>query len=199
MFALRKDERKLQYSRGNILGFINTGYFKSDNVPDGFKNATHNTFSNFRKKLATEMKISNFFRKWLKQTRDYLIFNAWTKITSVSFSMFVMSLKVFIMLDSWGTHSLHKFKKINKNRNGGDQNSNTIKTNNFKTRGTQNKALKMKNRKSKCLNHLTALTVSNLKRHIIYFSRGFYNNQWESVARMLQDITNTIYDTFLIF
>jgi hypothetical protein len=73
MFALRKDERKLQYSRGNILGFINTGYFKSDN---GFNNATHNTFSNFRKKLATEMKISSFFRKWLKQTRDYLIFNA---------------------------------------------------------------------------------------------------------------------------
>jgi hypothetical protein len=57
MFALRKDERKLQYSRG----FINTGYFKSDNVPDGFKNATHNTFSNIRKKLATEIKISSFF------------------------------------------------------------------------------------------------------------------------------------------
>jgi hypothetical protein len=47
----------------------------------------------------------------------------------------------------------------------------------FKTRETQNKALKMKNRKSKCLNHLTALTVSNLKCHIIYFSRGFHNNQ----------------------
>jgi hypothetical protein len=75
MFALRKDERKLQYSRGNILGVINTGYFKSDNVPDGFKNASHNTLSNFRKKLATEIKISSFFRKWLKQTRDYLIFN----------------------------------------------------------------------------------------------------------------------------
>jgi hypothetical protein len=29
MFALRKDERKLQYSRSNILGFINTGYFTS--------------------------------------------------------------------------------------------------------------------------------------------------------------------------
>jgi hypothetical protein len=26
MFALRKDERKLQYSRSNILGFIHTGY-----------------------------------------------------------------------------------------------------------------------------------------------------------------------------
>jgi hypothetical protein len=32
-----------------------------------------------------------------------------------------------------------------------------------------------------------------------YFSRGFHNNQWESVARMFQDITNTIYDTLLIF
>jgi hypothetical protein len=59
-----------------VLGFINTGYFKRDNVPDEFKNATHNIFSNFREKLATEMKISSFFRKWLKQTRDYLIFNA---------------------------------------------------------------------------------------------------------------------------
>jgi hypothetical protein len=47
----------------------------------------------------------------------------------------------------------------------------------FETRETQTKALKMKNRKSKCLNHLTALTVSNLKCHIIYFSRGFHNNQ----------------------
>jgi hypothetical protein len=37
-----KDERKLQYSRSNILGFINTGYFTSNNVPDGIKNATHN-------------------------------------------------------------------------------------------------------------------------------------------------------------
>jgi hypothetical protein len=47
----------------------------------------------------------------------------------------------------------------------------------FKTREIQNKALKMKNRKSKCLNHLTALTISNLKCHIIYFSGGFHNNQ----------------------
>jgi hypothetical protein len=61
MFALKKDERKLQYSRGNVLGFINTGYFTSDNFPT---------------KLLTEKKISSFFRKWLKQTRDYLIFNA---------------------------------------------------------------------------------------------------------------------------
>jgi hypothetical protein len=44
MFALRKDERKLQYSRSNLLGFINTGYFTS---ADGIKNATYNTFSNF--------------------------------------------------------------------------------------------------------------------------------------------------------
>jgi hypothetical protein len=33
-----KDERKLKYSRSNILGFINTGYFTSNNVPDGIKN-----------------------------------------------------------------------------------------------------------------------------------------------------------------
>jgi hypothetical protein len=52
MFALRNDERKLQYSRSNILG-----YFTNNNVPDGIKNATH--------KLATEIKISKFFRKWL--------------------------------------------------------------------------------------------------------------------------------------
>jgi hypothetical protein len=69
MFALRKDERKLQYSTSNILGFINTGYITSDNVPDGIKNATHNTFSNFRRKLATEMKISSFFRKWLNTSK----------------------------------------------------------------------------------------------------------------------------------
>jgi hypothetical protein len=71
MFALRKDERKLQYSRSNILilGFINTGYFTSDNVPDGIKNATHYTFSNFRKELATEIKISSFFRKRLNTSK----------------------------------------------------------------------------------------------------------------------------------
>jgi hypothetical protein len=98
MFAFRKDERKLQYSRSNILGFINTGYFTSDNVPNGIKNVTHNTFFNFRKKLATEIKISRFFRKWLNTNKR--LFNVSTKITSESFSMFVMSLKVFIMLDS---------------------------------------------------------------------------------------------------
>jgi hypothetical protein len=79
MFALRKDEIKLQYSRSNILGFINTGYFTSDNVPDGIKNATHNTFSNFRK--------------------NKLKYPAFSEM-ALSFSMFVMSLKVFIMLVS---------------------------------------------------------------------------------------------------
>jgi hypothetical protein len=53
-----------------LLGFFIIGYFTSDNVPDGIKNATHNTFSNFRKKLANEIKISSFSRKWLTQTRD---------------------------------------------------------------------------------------------------------------------------------
>jgi hypothetical protein len=62
MFALRKDERKLQYSRSNILGFINTGYFTSNNVPDGIKNATHNTFSIFRKSwLLKLIKYPAFF------------------------------------------------------------------------------------------------------------------------------------------
>jgi hypothetical protein len=61
MFALRKDERKLQYSRSNILGFINTGYFTSDNVPDGIKNATHKTFSNFRKSWLLKLKYPVFF------------------------------------------------------------------------------------------------------------------------------------------
>jgi hypothetical protein len=71
MFALRKDERNLQYSRSNILGFIITGYFTSaDNVPDGIKNATYNTFSNFRKKLANEIKISRFFSEMAKHKQD---------------------------------------------------------------------------------------------------------------------------------
>jgi hypothetical protein len=39
----------------------------------------------------------------------------------------------------------------------------------FKTRESQTKVLKMKNRKSECLNHLTALTVSNLKCHYNLF------------------------------
>jgi hypothetical protein len=48
-----------------MLGFINT----DDNVPGGIKNATHNTCSNFRKKMAIEIKISNFFRKWLNTNK----------------------------------------------------------------------------------------------------------------------------------
>jgi hypothetical protein len=56
-----KDERKLQYSRSNILGFINTGYFTNNNVPDGIKNATHNTFSNFRKSWLLKLKHPAFF------------------------------------------------------------------------------------------------------------------------------------------
>jgi hypothetical protein len=69
-----------------VLGFINTGYFTSDNVPDGIKNATHNTF-----------RISSFFRKWLN-TSKRLFFNMYSYLmheqkllTSVSFSMFVIT------------------------------------------------------------------------------------------------------------
>jgi hypothetical protein len=72
MSEFRKDERKLQYSKSNTLGFINTGYFTSDNVPDGIKNVRHNSFSNFRKKLATEIKISSFFRKWLNTNKKFI-------------------------------------------------------------------------------------------------------------------------------
>jgi hypothetical protein len=44
-----------------VLGFINTGYFTSDNVPDRIKNATHNTFSNFRKSWLMKLKYPGFF------------------------------------------------------------------------------------------------------------------------------------------
>jgi hypothetical protein len=71
-FTLRKDERKLQYGRSNISGFINTRYFTSGKVPHGIKNATHNTLSNFRKKLAAEIKISSFFRKWLNTNKRFI-------------------------------------------------------------------------------------------------------------------------------
>jgi hypothetical protein len=57
-----------------------------------------------------------------------------------------------------GTHSLHKF--IQKNQQKSKRNRSKLIT--FKTRGTQNKALKMKNRKSKCLNYLTALDKSEM-------------------------------------
>jgi hypothetical protein len=92
--------------------------------------------------------------------------------------MFVMSLKVFIMLD-FLRHALTSQIQKNQQKIATEQ----IKTATrskliiFKMRETQTKALKMKNRKSKCLNHLTALTVSNLKCHLIYFSRGFHKNQ----------------------
>jgi hypothetical protein len=66
--CLHLGKTKENFSIVGEIYFINTGYFTSDN-------ATHNTFSNFRKKLATEMKISSFFRKWLNTN-------------SVSFSMF---------------------------------------------------------------------------------------------------------------
>jgi hypothetical protein len=80
--------------------------------------------------------------------------------------MFVMSLKVLIMLNSSGSHS-----HIQKNQQ-------KIATEQIKT-PTRSKLIKQrsKDRKSKCLNHLTALTISNLKCHIIYFSRRFHNNQ----------------------
>jgi hypothetical protein len=86
--------------------------------------------------------------------------------------MVVMSLKVFIMLDS---------SQIQKNQQKiATEQIKTVtrsKRITVKSRESQNKALKMKNRKSKCLNHLTELTISNLKCHIMYFSRGFHNNQ----------------------
>jgi hypothetical protein len=44
-----------------VLGFINTGHFTSDNVADGIKNATHNTFSNFRKSWLLKLKYPAFF------------------------------------------------------------------------------------------------------------------------------------------
>jgi hypothetical protein len=100
------------------------------------------------------------------------------------------------MLDSSGTHSLSQNQK-NQKKIATEQikTATRLKLITFKTRETKNKALKMKNRKSS----KSALTTSNLKCHIIYFSPGFHNNQWESAARMFEDITNTIYDTLLIF
>jgi hypothetical protein len=44
-----------------VLGFINTGYFMSNNVPDGIKNVTHNTFSIFRKSWLLKLKYPAFF------------------------------------------------------------------------------------------------------------------------------------------
>jgi hypothetical protein len=39
---------------------INTGYFTSNNVPDGIKNATHNTFSIFRKSWLLKLKLLKY-------------------------------------------------------------------------------------------------------------------------------------------
>jgi hypothetical protein len=50
MFALRKDERKLQNSRSKTLGLINTGYFTSDNVPNGIKKCNAQYIFEFPKK-----------------------------------------------------------------------------------------------------------------------------------------------------
>jgi hypothetical protein len=126
MFALRKDERKLQYSRSNILGFINTGYFTSDNVADGIKNATHNTFSNFRKKLATEIKIHiQLFSEMAKHKR---LFNMYSYLMHEQ----KLPLYHYFRFSILETHThFTNLKKSTKNRNGTDQNSNTIKTNNF--------------------------------------------------------------------
>jgi archaellum component FlaF (FlaF/FlaG flagellin family) len=55
-----------------VLVFFNTGYFTNDNVSDGIENATHNTFSNFRKKLATEIKISSFFLEMSKHKQEII-------------------------------------------------------------------------------------------------------------------------------
>jgi hypothetical protein len=41
-------------------------------VPDGIKNVRHNSFSNFRKKLATEIKISSFIQKWLNTNKRFI-------------------------------------------------------------------------------------------------------------------------------
>jgi hypothetical protein len=61
MFALWKDERKLQYSRSNILGFINTGYFTSDNVPDGIKMQPTIHFRISEKSWLMKLKYPAFF------------------------------------------------------------------------------------------------------------------------------------------
>jgi adenosylcobinamide amidohydrolase len=69
MFALRKDERKLLYSRGNILGFINTGYFKSDNVPDGFKKCNAQYIFEFLKKAGYRNENIQLFSEMAKTNK----------------------------------------------------------------------------------------------------------------------------------
>jgi hypothetical protein len=96
-----------------------------------------------------------------------------------TFSMVVMSLIKSVHYARFLRHALTSQIKKNQQEiaTGQIKTATRSKLIIFETRETQTKALKMKNRKSKCLNHLTALTVSNLKCHIIYFSRGFHNNQ----------------------
>jgi hypothetical protein len=62
------------------------------------------------------------------------------------------------MLDSSGTHSLSQNQK-NKKKIATEQikTATRLKLITFKTRKTQNKALKVKNHKSKCLNYLANL------------------------------------------
>jgi hypothetical protein len=92
--------------------------------------------------------------------------------------MFVMSLKVFITGVHYGRflrHALTSQIQKNQQKIATEQikTATRLKLITFKTRETKNKALKMKNRKSS----KSALTTSNLKCHIIYFSPGFHNNQ----------------------
>jgi hypothetical protein len=55
------DERKFQYSRSNILGFINRGYFTSDNVPDGIKMQPTIHFQISEKSWLLKLKYPAFF------------------------------------------------------------------------------------------------------------------------------------------
>jgi hypothetical protein len=57
----KKKFRNTPLVNNPVLGFINTGYFTSNNVPDGIKNATHNTFSNLRKSWLLKLKYAAFF------------------------------------------------------------------------------------------------------------------------------------------
>jgi hypothetical protein len=86
------------------------------------------------------------------------------------------------MLNSSDTHSLSKLKK-NQQKIATEQVKTATRSKliTFKTRETQNKALKMKNRKSKCL---ILDSTDNLKCHMIYFCVGFKTtneNQWRKI------------------
>jgi hypothetical protein len=77
--------------------------------------------------------------------------------TSVSFSMFVMSLKVFFLRRALTSQIQKNQQKIATEKVKTATQSKLIT---FKTRQTQNKALKMKNRKSKLLYNLFFAWVS---------------------------------------